>query len=232
MRRTTIVIADRHPIVREGIASILAAQHDFAIVAACRDGISCVEAIRRFVPDIAVLELSMPDLSGPDILAMVKGDHLATRVVFFTTSITERELGAVMAEGAYGALTKDAEPEILVRMLRQVAQGHAVLPVPSPELEGYQDETVGREKPLRLLTDRERQIMALVSEGLSNKEIGRRLNVSDGTIKVHLHHIFQKLEIANRTVLAALAISQQEARIAPVETDTSNPSLEDEADVK
>lgn len=77
------------------------------------------------------------------------------------------------------------------------------LPVPSPEPDGYQDETPGPGKPLRLLTDRERQIMTLVSEGLSNKEIGRRLNVSDGTIKVHLHHIFQKLDIANRTVLAA-----------------------------
>jgi DNA-binding NarL/FixJ family response regulator len=74
--------------------------------------------------------------------------------------------------------------------------------------------------------------MSLVSEGLSNKEIGRRLNVSDGTIKVHLHHIFQKLDIANRTVLAALAISQHEARIPPEEIDPSDPPMDDETGVK
>lgn len=232
MRRTTVVIADRHPIVREGITSVLAAQHDFAIVAACQDGVGCIEAIRRFVPDIAVLELSMPDLSGPEILAMVKADKLATRLVFFTASGAERDLSAMIAEGAYGALTKDSEPEMLVRTLRQVGQGRTVLPVPLDGEEAQQHETAGPEKPLRLLTERERQIMGLVSEGLSNKEIGRRLNVSDGTIKVHLHHIFQKLDIANRTVLAALAISQHETRIMPEEIDPSNSSIDDEASVK
>jgi DNA-binding NarL/FixJ family response regulator len=233
MRRTTVVIADRHPIVREGITSVLAAEHDFAIVAACQDGTSCIEAIRRFVPDIAVLELSMPDLSGLEILARVKADNLPTRVVLFTASGGERDLNALIAEGAYGALTKDSEPEMLVRTLREVGQGRTVMLSPGLEQEElYQSETPSPEKPLRLLTERERQIMSLVSGGLSNKEIGRRLNVSEGTIKVHLHHIFQKLDIANRTVLAALAISQHETRITPEEIDSPNSSLDDEADIK
>jgi two-component system, NarL family, nitrate/nitrite response regulator NarL len=95
-----------------------------------------------------------------------------------------------------------------VQSLRQVAEGQRLLPLP------HSDQTVPRERAtititenmLTVLTDRERQIMSLVSEGLSNKKIGRRLNIADGTIKVHLHHIYQKLEISNRTVLAALAI--------------------------
>jgi two-component system nitrate/nitrite response regulator NarL len=113
------------------------------------------------------------------------------------------------AAGAYGVIPKDVTPEILLQSLRQVADGQRLLPLP------FSDQAVSRERgsvaiaenALTVLTDRERQIMALVSEGLSNKEIGRRLNIADGTIKVHLHHIFQKLEISNRTVLAALAIS-------------------------
>jgi DNA-binding NarL/FixJ family response regulator len=98
--------------------------------------------------------------------------------------------------------------------LRQIADGQRLLPLPSPgqavSCEQERTNIAISENVLTVLTDRERQIMALVSEGLSNKEIGRRLNIADGTIKVHLHHIFQKLEISNRTVLAALAISHND----------------------
>ena len=115
------------------------------------------------------------------------------------------------AEGAYGVIPRDVTPDILVQSLRQVADGQRLLPLPASDKAEAQERghIAITENVLSVLTDRERQIMGLVSEGLSNKEIGRRLNIADGTIKVHLHHIFQKLEISNRTVLAALAISQQ-----------------------
>ena len=153
----------------------------------------------------------MPGLTGLEILAIANSESLSTRLVFFTASIEDRELVMSAAAGAYGIIPKDVELEILVRSLRQVADGQRLLPLPSS------DQTVSREQrniavsdiALTVLTEREQQIMRLVSEGLSNKEIGRRLNVSDGTIKQHLHHIYQKLEISNRTVLAALAISQK-----------------------
>jgi two-component system, NarL family, nitrate/nitrite response regulator NarL len=209
MRCTTVVIADRHPVVLQGLTNVLGAESSFKVVASCSDGMNCIEAIRRLVPDIAILDISMPGLTGLEILAIANSENLPTRLVFFTASIEDRELVMSAAAGAYGVITKDVTPEILVQSLRQVADGQRLLPLPSP------DQAVSRdrgniaitENVLTVLTDRERQIMALVSEGLSNKEIGRRLNIADGTIKVHLHHIFQKLEISNRTVLAALAIS-------------------------
>jgi len=159
------------------------------------------------VPDIAILDISMPGLTGLEILTIVNSERLPTRLVFFTASI----------EGTYGVIPKDVELEILVQSLRQVADGQRLFPLPSS------DQTASREQrniavsdnALTVLTDRERQIMRLVSEGLSNKEIGRRLNISDGTIKQHLHHIYQKLEISNRTVLAALAITQNSRRASP-----------------
>ncbi|MGY4496108.1 DNA-binding NarL/FixJ family response regulator [Bradyrhizobium sp. GM24.11] len=100
-----------------------------------------------------------------------------------------------------------------MRSLRHIANGHNVLP--STPSESIVERGANSENGLTTLTERERQIMRLVSEGLSNKEIGRRLNIADGTIKVHLHNIFQKLEISNRTVLAALAISQHDRATAP-----------------
>ena len=215
---TSVVIADRHPVVLQGLTNVLAAESSFKVVASCRDGTSCIEAIRRLVPDIAILDISLPGLTGLEILAIANSENLPTRLVFFTASIEDRELVMSAAAGAYGVITKDVTPEILVQSLRQVADGQRLLPLPSP------DQAVSRERGniaitenvLTVLTDRERQIMALVSEGLSNKEIGRRLNIADGTIKVHLHHIFQKLEISNRTVLAALAISHNDrAGVSP-----------------
>ena len=212
MRCATVVIADRHPVVLQGLRNVLGAQCDFKVIACCTDGTSCIEAIRSLVPDIAILDVSMPDLTGLEILAIANSESLSTRLVFFTASVEDRELVISAAAGAYGVILKDVAIEILVQSLRQVADGQRLLPLPPS------DQTVHRERAtititenvLTVLTGRERQIMRLVSEGLSNKEIGRRLNIACGTIKVHLHHVYQKLEISNRTVLAALAISHND----------------------
>jgi DNA-binding NarL/FixJ family response regulator len=213
MHCISLVIADRHPVVLQGLTSFLAAQNGLKIAACCSDGVSCIEAIRSLTPDIAILDLSMPGLTGLEILNIANSEGLSTRLVFFTASIQGRELVMSAAAGAYGVLPKDVPLDILVRSLRQVAGGRR-LPLPSSERtvsgEREQRNLGTTESVLAVLTDRERQIMALVSEGLSNKEIGRRLNLADGTIKVHLHHVYQKLEISNRTVLAALAISHND----------------------
>jgi two-component system nitrate/nitrite response regulator NarL len=159
------------------------------------------------MPDIAILDFSMPGLTGLEILAIANSESLSTRLVFFAASTQDREMVMSAAAGAYGVILKDVALEILVKSLRQVADGQRLLPQPCSDKAVPLERENIEESELMLLTDRERQIMSLVSEGLSNKEIGRRLNIADGTIKVHLHHIFQKLEISNRTLLAALVIS-------------------------
>lgn len=220
MRRTSVVIADRHPVVLQGLTSILRAGNGFKVVASCSDGPSCIEAIRSLMPDIAVLDISMPGLTGLQILAIANSECLSTRLVFFTASVQDRELVMSAAAGAYGVILKDAALKILLQSLRQVAAGQRLLPLRSSDRavpEREQGNLAIAENVLTLLTDRERQIMGLVSEGLSNKEIGRRLNIADGTIKVHLHNVYQKLDISNRTVLAALAISQNEITGPPAE---------------
>jgi two-component system, NarL family, nitrate/nitrite response regulator NarL len=213
MRCINVLIADRHPVVLQGLMNLLGAESGFKVVASCSDGTNCIEAIRRFVPDIAILDISMLGLTGLEILAIANSESLPTRLVFFTASIDDRELVVSAAAGAYGVIPKDVTPEILLQSLRQVADGQRLLPLPSSDQVSREQSAV-RENALMVLTDREHQIMCLVSEGLSNKEIGRRLNISDGTIKVHLHHIYEKLEISNRTALAALAISQNKTSSA------------------
>jgi len=216
MRRTRLVIADRYPVVLQGLTSLFAAQYDFKIVASCSDGTSCIEAMRNLAPDVAILDVSMPNLTGLEILAIANAENLSTRLVFFTASVEHRELVAATAAGACSVIPKDATPEILVQSLREVADDWRLLPLlRSPMLRSElvlsreERNAAVAENVLAVLTDREREIMRLVSEGLYNKAIARRLNISHGTIKVHLHHMYQKLEINNRTVLAALAITQQ-----------------------
>jgi DNA-binding NarL/FixJ family response regulator len=194
-------------VVLQGLRKVLEEEDGFEVVACCSDGTSCIEAIRNLVPDIAILDMSLPGLTGLEILTIANSEGLSTRLVFFTASI----------EGAYGLIPKDVGLEILVRSLRQVADGQRLLPLPSS------DQTAVLDNALAVLTDREQQIMRLVSEGLSNKEIGRRLNISDGTIKQHLHHIYQKLEISNRTVLAALAITQNSRTSVPGRSSAPEP---------
>ena len=206
MRCTSVVIADRYPVVLQGLTNVLTAESGFKVVACCSDGTDCIEAIRSLVPDIAILDISLPGLTGLEILTIAKSESLPTRLVFFTASVEDRELIVSAAAGAYGVILKDVALEILVQSLREIADGQRLLPLPTVPRE--QGNVANRENVLTVLTERERQIMRLVSGGLSNKEIGRQLNITDGTIKQHLHHIYQKLAISNRTVLAAFVISQ------------------------
>ncbi|MGY3037164.1 DNA-binding NarL/FixJ family response regulator [Bradyrhizobium sp. USDA 4354] len=208
--RIRLVIGDRQPIVLQGLKSILGAQPDFDVVASSSDGTGCLEAIRNLTPDVALLADTLPDLTATEILAVAKADNLPTRLVFFTESESDHDLTAAIAAGTCSAISKYASPDTMLRSLRlmtrrSVSPGQFDL-APS----GTAADGGGKiERMLELLTHRERQIVRLVSEGMSNKEIARQLNLSPGTVKVHLYNIFQKLEITNRTVLATLALLQR-----------------------
>src|SRR5258705_2349940 len=131
MRCTSVVIADRHPVVLQGLMKVLRAEGGFEIVASCGDGTSCIDAIRNLGPEIAILDISLPGLTGLEILAIAKSERLSTRLCLFTASIEDRELVMSATAGAYGIIPKDVEVEILVQSLRQVADGQRLLPGPS-----------------------------------------------------------------------------------------------------
>ena len=198
--RARVMFADQYPVIRNGLAKVLEAEPDFRIVADCADSASCTKAIQEFLPDIAIVDVWLPE-----ILAVISSEGLPTRIVLFT-ALEERELRRFHAVGVHAVVRKDADPQSLLQTLRQVASGQKVLQLYGQAESGQEGEDA--EKAITALTDRERQILRLVSEGLSNKEIGRRLKITDGTIKVHLNHIFQKLAVGNRTALAALYLNR------------------------
>ena len=213
LRRIRLVIADPQPIVQNGLRSVFAAQPDFEIVASCSHGTSCLEVIRNLAPDVALLGSSLPDLTGSEILAIAKAENLRTRLVFFAEPEGGDDLTAAIAADACSAISKYANPDTILRSLRLMTGRISAPPERSQDLAPNGKEVDGAkiERMLAILTDREREIMRLVSEGLSNKEIARELNLSQGTVKVHLYNMFQKLEISNRTVLATIALLEKSA---------------------
>jgi DNA-binding NarL/FixJ family response regulator len=145
-----------------------------------------------------VLDISLPGLTGAEILAAATLEGLCTRVILLT-AVEDRPYAG--CQGAHSVISKEAAPEIFVYCLRQVAAGRRVFPI------ALLDGIPGASKDSRMrtvLTERECKVMDLASEGLSNKDIARRLSLCEGTIKIHLHHIYQKLGIKNRTILAAV----------------------------
>jgi two-component system nitrate/nitrite response regulator NarL len=208
-RRFSVVIADRYPLVLCGLSSALLAESEFEVVATCRDGTRCIEAIRDLSPDLALLDISLPPVSGLQVLAAINAEHFRTRIVFLAASLKTSAGVTAIAGGAYGVIPQDATPQLLARCLRKVASGQRLLPIGSWDSELRNGHKHGSPNAFgtlsAVLSERERQIIHLVGEGLSNKEVGRQLNLADGTIKVHLHRIYQKLAIHNRTVLAVLA---------------------------
>jgi two-component system nitrate/nitrite response regulator NarL len=207
MRDASLVIADDHPVVLRGIVTLLREYSGFNVLETCSNGTECIDAIRRLSPDIALLDINMPKPMGLDILKMVMAERRATRIVFLAASPSDREIVDAVDGGAYGIMLKESAADELISCLRSVAAGHKWLP---SELV---DGALARARELRqnlaratsALTPREREVMLLVSDGLSNKEVGRRLNITEGTVKIHLYAIYHKVAVNNRTALANIA---------------------------
>jgi DNA-binding NarL/FixJ family response regulator len=199
----SIVVADDHPLVLSGLRSLIAADPSLRIVAVCEDGEAALQAIRDHAPAIAVLDLNMPKRDGLAIIGAVAVEQRSTRIVLLAAAIADGDLYLAVERGVYGVVLKDAAPDTLMDCLHSVAVGHRWLP--AELVDAALDREVARrrgaEAVAALLTSRERQIALLVGDGRSNKDIARDLNLSEGTVKIHLHHIFHKLEVTTRTGL-------------------------------
>jgi len=206
-RCISLVVADDHPIVLEGVVGVLRMHRDLNIVAVCSEGLGAARAIREFRPDVAVLDVSMPGMSGIDILSTIVEHCYETKVIFLTAGMSDKQLLTAIAQRACGLILKDEAADNIVKCVREVAAGRKWIPTNIVEAALEREE--GRRDLIDKLTVRERQITSLISEGVSNKAIGRQLNLTEGTVKIHLHNIYSKLEIQNRTALTALAIAYQ-----------------------
>ena len=199
------MLVDDHHLVRVGLAALLDADPDLEVVAEAADGQLAVELARQALPDLVLMDLSMPVLNGADATRRILAERPETRVVILT-SFSERERVAdALQAGAVGYLLKDSEPAQLVAALHAAAAGHApldprvartLLPGATPASEPTAEVA---------LSGRETEVLALVGQGLGNKQIGRSLGITERTVKVHLGNIFRRIGVRDRTSAALWA---------------------------
>jgi DNA-binding NarL/FixJ family response regulator len=196
--RIRVLIVDDHPIVRSGIASVLASQPDFEIVGEAANGAEAVETAKRVEPDLVLMDLRMPVQNGVDATAGIVADRPQTRVVVLTTYASDGEVLRAIEAGAVGYLLKDVPHDELFRALRAIARGERYLaPVVTERLMSrYQ------QPPRSSLTDRELDVLQCVARGEGNKQIAASLGIAEPTVKAHLVRIFEKLGVENRTAAA------------------------------
>jgi DNA-binding NarL/FixJ family response regulator len=197
-----LILADDHPLVLRGIGEYLSSMRSLEVVAHCDDGGQALAAIRQHRPDVAVLDLSMPVADGLQVLAAVTAEQIPTRIILLSAVIASQQVMTAMGEGAWGILLKDCAPEDLLHCVEEVAAGRKCLPFALFQRLHEQEIRINPIPVAELLTQREWNVAALAARGLSNKEIAHRLKIAERTAKIHLHHVFKKLSINNRTALA------------------------------
>ncbi len=204
-RRVRVLAADGHPLYREALIRAIRERPELELVGQARDGREALDAIGSERPDVAVLDRTLTGLSGEQILNAVGRDGLRTRVVMIAAEPDPGLVYSAIANGAAGYLTKEADARELCDAIAAVARGNTVL---SPQLQaGVAGEIRLRavdERPF--LSDREREILRLVAEGLSAPQIGRTLHLSTATIKSHLQHVYEKLGVGERAAAVAQAM--------------------------
>ena len=191
-----LLLAEDHPVVRVGLERLLANVDDVEVVGTASNGAEAVELCDRLAPDVVLMDLSMPVLGGIEATAQIDAAHDGAISVVVLTSFSDREqVLAALDAGASGYLLKDAEPDELIRGIRAAARGEAPI-APKAAREVIATRSERRSGPE--LSRREREVLALVADGLPNKQIALRLAISEKTVKTHLTSIFERLGVADR----------------------------------
>jgi DNA-binding NarL/FixJ family response regulator len=197
-----VMIADDHNVVRAGLEQLLGANEDVEIVAAARNGQEAFDLSLEHSPDVVLMDLNMPVLDGIQATQRIRQALPSTRVVVLTSfSDRERILDALDA-GAIGYLLKDAEPEELIQGIKAAARGESPL---APKAAGAVLQARVDSRPIEELSAREREVLVLVGSGIPNKQIARRLGISEKTVKVHLTNVFRRIGVEDRTQAALWA---------------------------
>jgi DNA-binding NarL/FixJ family response regulator len=207
MTAIRVLVADDHPVVRKGLVQFFIEEAGFDVCAECDNGEDALRFIEATRPDVAVIDLRMPRRSGIEVLADLRERATASRVILLVGNISDDEVVEAMRLGVKGIVLKEMAPNLLIQSVRKVAAGGTWIEKDAvgramEKLLQQQNKRAGVEE---ILTAREVEIVRGVARGLSNREIGEELFISEGTVKTHLHTIFEKLSIRSRMQLAAYA---------------------------
>jgi DNA-binding NarL/FixJ family response regulator len=200
----TVLIVDDHPVVRDGLAAILATQPDLRVVGAAGTGTAALHEVEAHQPDVVLMDLHLPDQNGIATTAAIRDCHPRVRVVVLTSYDTDADILAAIEAGAAGYLLKDADRDELCAAIRAAASGNSSL---SPAVAA---KVLGRMRGEHgpALSSREIEVLTAAARGHANKQIAKALHVSEATVKTHLLHIFTKLGVDDRTAAVATALDR------------------------
>ncbi len=199
-----ILVADDHPVVREGLSAMLGREEDFEVVGQAIDGREAVDMAGKLEPNVVLMDLKMPRMDGVEAIRQLKRRHPSTEVLVLTTFDSDDYIFQGIEAGARGYLLKDAPREELFRAVRAVARGESLL---QPNVAA---RLVNRFAEIsRQLSDRELEVLRGMARGLANKEIASELSIGETTVKTHVTNIFQKLGASDRTQAVTIALQRQ-----------------------
>jgi DNA-binding NarL/FixJ family response regulator len=201
----TVLIADDHPVVRQGLQVMMSLQEDIEVAGEAADGGEAVRLAAELDPDVILLDLKLPVMDGVAVLRELRDRRIRARSLVLTSASDQSLVMLAMAAGAAGFLYKDVDPDALMRAVRSVHDGHTLLAAGAAGLLAGSGDT-GTRRGTGALTGREQEVLALIADGRSNREIGRLLHVSEKTVKTHVSSVLAKLGVADRTQAAVLAV--------------------------
>ncbi|GGO76540.1 DNA-binding response regulator [Marinobacterium nitratireducens] len=207
----SILLIDDHPLLRTGVKQLIELDENLRVIGEASDGHQGVALATELEPDLILLDLNMPEISGLDTLELLRDAGVTSRILVFTVSDYEEDVVAALKKGADGYLIKDIEPEDLLNKLNQAASGRMVISdrLTAVLAQALQSGRNSEAADLASLTARERQIIKLIANGLSNKLIARKLNIAEGTVKVHIKHLLKKLHLRSRVEVAVWVTQQK-----------------------
>lgn len=201
-----VIIIDDHPLMRRGIRQLLELQSAFDVIGDAGSGTEGIDLALQTSPDLVILDLNMKGLSGLDTLKALRAEGVDARIVILTVSDAKNDIFTLVDAGADGYLLKDSEPDTLLLQLQRIAQGEVIL---SDSIKDLLLEKRPAEDPMKLLTDREMDVLRLIATGLSNKQIAAQLFISEETVKVHIRNLLRKLNVHSRVAATVLYFQQQ-----------------------
>ena len=199
--RIRVLVADDHPVVRNGLASVIAQQPELELVAEAANGRQAVELFREHRPDVVLMDLRMPEMDGVSAIELIRAEASEARILALTTYEGDVDIHRALAAGARGYLIKDMLLSDVLSAIRSVHRGERVIPLAVAA-------RLAEFTPRSDLTEREIEVLQLVARGLSNRDVAGVIGRTDETVKVHLKNIFAKLGVADRTEAVTLAFSR------------------------